>query len=188
MTSLIFIDTDILFNLLAINQEKKEKYAREGTTGDTELDQLIITFLEESRKFDKICISNFSVLELLCTLNRLKSEFKIPGILKKIYETYDILKIDENIIYLAWFFGSNYRIHSGDAIHVSFCLMNRINLILIKEREFYETIQLIIKDDKKKTEKSLENFFKNLSLQKEKYKILNQALNHSNNLEIKRLG
>jgi len=70
MTSLFFIDSDILFNLLAINKKKKEKYTKEGTTGDKRLDQLIKTVLEESKKYDRICISNFSVLEILCTLNR----------------------------------------------------------------------------------------------------------------------
>ena len=34
----------------------------------------------------------------------------------KLFETCDILKINENIIYLAWFIGSKYKMHSGDAI------------------------------------------------------------------------
>jgi len=116
MSSLLFIDSDILFNLLAINIKKKERYRIEGTTGDQKLDQILDTIMEQSKKYEKICISNFSILELVCTLNRLKSEFKISKILIKLFETYDILKINENIIYLAWFIGSKYKMHSGDAI------------------------------------------------------------------------
>ena len=34
MTLSVFIDSDILFNFLAINPEKKEKYKSQGTTGN----------------------------------------------------------------------------------------------------------------------------------------------------------
>ena len=170
MSSLLFIDSDILFNLLAINIKKKERYRIEGTTGDQKLDQILDTIMEQSKKYEKICISNFSILELVCTLNRLKSEFKISKILIKLFETYDILKINENIIYLAWFIGSKYKMHSGDAIHISFCLINKISSMLIKDDELYDSILLIINDKKGNGNKSIKNFFNNLSLSEDKYK------------------
>ncbi len=137
MNILVFIDSDILFSFFALNKEKKENFDRTGTTGDNNLDLIINLISEIENKEQIICLSEMSILEILCVLNRRNSSFKIPIILKKLYSISNILPLDDLMIKLSWFIGSNYKIHTGDALHISFCLMNDIKEIIIKDKEFY---------------------------------------------------
>ena len=131
MKSLIFIDSDILFSFFALNKQKKENFERDGTTGDDNLD-VVINLIDEIENNEQIiCLSEISILEILCVLNRRNSASKIPKILKKIYSISNILPIDDLLYKLAWFIGSNYKLHTGDALHLSFCLMNDINAFSI---------------------------------------------------------
>lgn len=107
----------------------------------------------------RLILSEFSILEILCTLNRLKSSYKIPIILTKIYKICEILPLDDLMLKLSWFIGSNYDLHSGDAIHVSFCLSNNIEKMILKDQEFYQSCQEIKKDFLTKKSKELKNFF-----------------------------
>lgn len=46
MTENLFIDSDILFSLFGINQEKQKRYKDKQTTGDEKLDFLLNEFKE----------------------------------------------------------------------------------------------------------------------------------------------
>jgi len=56
--------------------------------------------------------------------------------------------------------------------------------MLIKDKEFYDSILLIINDKEGKSKKAIQRFFKDLFLTKEKYNILYKALNHSLRIEL----
>ncbi len=53
MNKLIFIDSDILFSFFAINKDKKKKYLKTGTTGNTKLD-LIMNMIEKIEETKEI--------------------------------------------------------------------------------------------------------------------------------------
>ena len=157
--TLIFVDTDLLFSFFAINNEKLMKYREEGTTDDEKLDIVlgVISNIEDNK--DIICISEISILELVTLLKRRNSEEKIPNILTKIYEIGDVLPISDHMIKLAWFIGSNYKLHTGDALHLAFCLSSDIKDVLIIDAEFYDACMNIKEDFKNKGSAIIEDFF-----------------------------
>lgn len=143
---LVFIDSDILFSFFAINPDKQKKFEHNGSTGDQELDEILNLISEIESKDERICISEFSILELGCLLNRLNINQKIPQILTKLYMVSDVLPLNEHMIKLAWYVGSNYNLHSGDALHASFCLFSNIDSVILKDKEFYGAFTQL-KDD-----------------------------------------
>lgn len=166
MNSLIFIDSDILFSFFALNKQKKENFERDGMTGDDNFD-IIINLIEEIENNELIiCLSEISILEILCVLNRRNSASKIPKILKKIYSIGNILPIDDLLYKMAWFIGSNYKLHTGDALHLSFCLMNDINELIIRDKEFYDASIELKTNFQEKGFESLDNFFMGISFVK----------------------
>ncbi|TFG19977.1 MAG: PIN domain-containing protein [Promethearchaeota archaeon] len=158
MTTSVFLDSDILFNFLAINPEKKEKYISQGTTGNSQLDRIIKAVMKILEKEGTLSISNFSVLELICTINRLKSSHKIPQIVKTLSNVCKIFPINDILIEFAWFFGANYKLHSGDALHVAFCLFNNIDYVFIKDDDFHASFIQIKEDYEKKGIELLKDF------------------------------
>ena len=163
MKSLIFIDSDILFTFFAINNEKEKNFIKNGTTGDIALDIIIKLIIEIEEKNQIICLSEFSILEIICTLNRLNSSNKIPKILTKLYSICDVLPLNDLMIKLAWFIGSNYNLHSGDALHMSFCLFSDIKEIILKDKEFHDSCIKIKKDFENAGYENLNNFFIGIS-------------------------
>ena len=149
MTSSVFLDSDILFNFLAINPEKKEKYKSQGTTGNPQLDRIIKAVIKILEKEGTLNLSDFSVLELICTVNRLKSSHKIPQIVKTLFDACTILPINNILIKFAWFFCANYNLHTGDALHIAFCLFNNIDFAFIKDDGFHASF-IQIKEDYEK--------------------------------------
>jgi len=123
-------------------------------------------------------------LELLCILKRLESDFKVKNILSKLFETYDILKIDETIVYFAWFIGSNYKMHAGDSIHISFCLLYKINSMLVKDKGLIDSFLSIIGDLENNLRKNIKIFFENLPISNKKLEIFNDALYHLKTIKL----
>lgn len=115
MQELTFLDSDILFSFFAINEDKIKNYISSGTTGNIELDVILTVVNQIEKNKEIICLSEFSILELICSLNRLNSSHKTAHILSKIYQISDVLPLSDLMIKLAWFIGSNYSLHSGDA-------------------------------------------------------------------------
>lgn len=159
MDTLVFVDTDILFSFFALNKEKMKKFQTKGSSGSEELDKIISIVMDIEKNNKILCISEFSILELICTLKRLNSGPKIPEILTKIYEICDVLPINNQMIKLAWFIGSYYTIHSGDALHISFCLSNNINEVILKDKELIDALTNI----KNSSIEELDRFFHNVS-------------------------
>ena len=158
MTSSVFIDTDILFNFLAINPEKKELFKSQGTTGNPQLDNVLKEITKILEKEDTLAISEFSILELICTINRLKSTQKIPEIIKTIYDACEILPINNILIKFAWFFGASYNLHTGDALHIAFCVFNNIDYVVIKDDAFHSSLIQLKADYEQNGIKILTNF------------------------------
>ncbi len=146
MDEVAFIDTDILFRYFAISDKKRALFFSHGSTGIKDLDHVMNLIQEIEKNNQYPCISEYSILELICTLTRLKSASKIPRILKNIYRTFDVLPLYDDVLHLAWFFGANFPIHSGDAVHAAFCIMNDINIAFLSENPFYTTFIDIQKD------------------------------------------
>lgn len=179
MKPLIFIDSDILFSFFAISSEKQKNFIETGTTGNIALDIILNLINEIEEKSHIICLSEFSILEIICTLKRLNSSQKIPGVLTKIYSICDVLPLNDLMIKLAWFIGSEYSLHSGDTLHISFCLFNNIEEIIIKDNEFYDSCIKMKKDFNEKDYENLNKFFSKISFAQgipekilEKYSIL----------------
>lgn len=187
MKELVFIDSDILFSFFAINEDKKKRYIDTGKTGDPDLDKIMNLIKEIESANQIICISEISTLELLCTINRQKSGFKIPKILTKLYEICDVLPLNDLMIKLSWFIGSKYNYHSGDALHIAFCLFNEIEKMILKDKEFYESCLEIKENYKKHKFKEIDGFFSNINYaQGVPQEILNKYSNIEN-LNIKRI-
>ncbi len=83
-----------------INPLKKKLFETKGTTESKELDKILETILEIKENKDNICISEISILELICTLNRQKSGNKIFKILSLLYDTCNILPFNYNRVHL----------------------------------------------------------------------------------------
>ncbi len=145
-----------------INPLKKKLFETKGTTESKELDKILETILEIKENKDNICISEISILELICTLNRQKSGNKIFKILSLLYDTCNILPFNYNIIRFAWFIGSDYSLHSGDSLHISFCLFNKMDIIIIKEGAFFNSFKLIKEDFLLNGVDLLNNYYSNL--------------------------
>lgn len=188
MNETIFFDSDILFNYLGINPQKKEKFELNGTTDDSNLDLLLNTIRNIKENENIICISNFSVLELICTLNRLKSKYKISDILTKIYDSFNVLNINTNIIQFSWFLGSNNKMHSGDAIHLSFCLYNKIKRVLLKDKGFYDVFTEFRETYKNRGLTSILNDFKTIIMIKKIPEFIISAIKHLDHLTINKIG
>lgn len=135
----VFVDTDILFKYFAIRPEKMDRFKESGTTNLQELDDVLTLLLEIETKNQIICLSEFSILELICTLKRLNSGPKIPRARNVLYQTAYILPVNEDTVSLAWFLGETYKFHSGDALHASFCILNEISLVWLSDKEFYDS-------------------------------------------------
>jgi len=163
METLIFIDSDILFSFFALSKEKMEIFDKTGTTGNNNLDTIINLISEIENKEQIICLSEISILEIVCVLKRRNSSFKIPNIVRKLYSIGNILPLDDLMIKLAWFVGSNYKLHSGDALHVSFCLMNDIEEIILQDKEFHDACIEMKTDFENKGLEVLNDFFTKIS-------------------------
>jgi len=187
MTKLTFIDSDILFSFFAINKEKENKYFETGSIDNEDLDSIMKLIEEIESNNETICLSEISVLEILCTINRQKSSFKIPTILTKIYKFCDILPLNNLLIKLSWFIGSNYNYHSGDALHISFCLFNNIKKMILKDKVFYESCLKIKDDYKKKGFQEIETFFQNIDYAQGVPERILQKFSNIENLIIKRI-
>lgn len=98
-----------------------------------------------------------------CTLNRLKSAHKIPQILTKIYSMCDVLLLNDSMIKMAWYFGSKYPLHSGDSLHISFCLSSDIAEIILKDDDFYKVCVNMKSDFLSSNLENMEKFFKQIS-------------------------
>ena len=166
MRELTFLDSDILFSFFAINENKIKSYNSSGTTENVELDAILSLINQIEKNKEIICLSEFSVLELICSLNRLKSSFKTAKILSKIYQICDILPLNDLMIKLAWFIGSNYSLHSGDALHISFCLFNNIDNLITQDNGFYNAFLNLRQDFKNFGIKKLDDFFINFLFSK----------------------
>jgi len=81
MQELTFLDSDILFSFFAINEDKIKNYISSGTTGNIELDVILTVVNQIEKNKEIICLSEFSILELVCTLNRLNGSHKTAHIL-----------------------------------------------------------------------------------------------------------
>lgn len=76
MKSLIFVDSYIFFSFFAIDNEKQKSYNDTGTTGKKDLDLVLKLIKDIEEKNNIICLSEVSILEIVCTLNRLNSAQK----------------------------------------------------------------------------------------------------------------
>ena len=131
----VFIDTDILFRYFAINNEKFQKFLSEGTTGKIDLDNAIKIFQSIEENNQHLCVSEITILELICTLKRLNNP-KIQDIINSIYQIAEILPIENFELKFAWFLGSRYNLHTGDAFHAAFCIFNKIPICYICDQSF----------------------------------------------------
>jgi len=188
MEKTVFIDSDILFQFFALNKKKREKYYDIGTTGDKDLD-LIVELIEEiERNNQKIMISEISILEILCTLNRLNSAHKSPEIITKIYKICEISPLDALLVKLSWYIGSNYDFHSGDALHIAFCLSNNIEKMILKDKEFYDSCLKIKEDYSSSKFQKFEEFFVQIPFAKGIPKKVLNSFSNIKNMTIKRIG
>jgi len=64
---------------------------------------------------------------------------------------------------LAWFIGSSYALHSGDALHISFCLISDIKEMILKDKEFYDSCIKIQKDFENEGFENLNAFYTKIS-------------------------
>ncbi len=184
---MIFIDSDILFSFFAISQEKVKNFKETNTTGDQDLD-IILHLIEEIEKKNQIIyISEFSILELVCTLKRRKSTKKIPQLITKIYNICDVLPLNDHMIKLAWYFGSNFKLHSGDALHISFCLFYDLDYLILKDQEFFASLTNIQKDYNTNGSKGLINFFNLIEFAKHTPRTIINKYNNLNKLKIKKI-
>ncbi len=185
--SLIFIDSDILFSFFAINQEKIKNFKENQTTGNQDLD-IILNLIEDiEKKKQKICISEFSILELVCLLKRRKSTKKIPQLITKIYNICDVFPLNDHMIKLAWFFGSNFKLHSGDAIHISFSLFYDLDYLILKDKEFFESLSYIQNNYNTNGSRSLINYFSSIKFAQHIPKTIIDKYNNFNKLKIKKI-
>lgn len=186
--TLIFIDTDILFSFFAINQDKFNQFENEGTTGDKFLDTVLSLIKEIEQEEQKICISEISILELACLLKRRESQDKISQIITKIYSICDVFPISDQTIKLAWYFGSNFKMHSGDAIHLSFSLFHDLDCIIVKDKEFFDSLIEIKQDYSKNGPKNLTKYFNSIKVATGVPQIIIKKLSNLNKLELKFFG
>jgi len=187
MNPLVFIDSDILFSFFAISDEKRKNFVETGTTRNNDLD-IILNLIEEIENYNQIiCISEFSILEITCILNRLNSSQKIPRILTKIYSICDVLPLNDLMIKLAWFIGSNYTLHSGDALHISFCLFNDINEIILKDNKFHDACIEMKNGFEKVGHEELNNFYTKISIAQVVPEKILVKYSNLKNLKIKRI-
>ncbi len=158
----VFLDSDILFRYFAISEEKRKLYNKNKTTGNGDLDAAIglIQRIDELEQF--ICISEFSLLELICILNRLKSAQKIPKIVEILNKIADILPLTDNLMNIAWYLGARFKLHSGDALHISFCLLNDIDFAYLSDGPFYRTFLAIQKDYEKNGTTGFREYYNSL--------------------------
>lgn len=185
--SMIFIDSDILFSFFAINQEKIKNFKESQTTGDQDLD-IILNLIEDIEKKKQIIrISEFSILELVCILKRRKSAKKIPQLITKIYNICDVLPLNDHMIKLAWYLGSNFKLHSGDAIHISFCLFYDLDYLILKDREFFESLSNIQKDYNNNGSRGLIDYFGLIKFAQHIPKTIIDIYDNFNKLKIKKI-
>ncbi len=183
--ALMFIDSDILFSFFAINQEKFKRFEKNKTTGDKDLD-IILTLIQEIELNNHlICISEFSILELVCLLKRRSSAHKISQIITKIYKICDVLPFNDQMIKLAWYLGSNFKLHSGDAIHISFSLFHDLDYLIVKDKEFFDSLSEIQNDFNKNGSKNLINYFSSIKFALGVPKIIIEKYTNLSKLEIK---
>jgi len=187
MTYSIFLDSDLLFNFLAINPEKKEKFKSQGTTGNLQLDQIIKAVIKILEKEGTLNISDFSVLELICTVNRLKSTYKIPQIVKTLFDACKIIPINNILIKFAWFIGANYKLHTGDALHIAFCLFNNIDYVFVNDDEFHDSFIQIKRDYEKNGIELLTDFFDQFPLIKKIQEDFVKKLDNIKTIQIKKI-
>lgn len=187
MKPLIFIDTDILFTFFAINNEKKNIFIDTGTTGNNDIDAVLNLIKSIESKGQIICMSDFSILELVCTLNRLKSTHKIPQILTKIYSMCDVLPLNDLMIKLAWYFASRYPLHSGDSLHISFCLSNDITEIILKEVDFYKVCVNMKNDFQASNFENMERFFTQITYAQGLPQKISEKYSNLKNLKITKI-
>jgi predicted nucleic acid-binding protein len=186
--TLIFIDTDILFSFFAINQEKLNQFENEGTTGDKYLDAVLSLIKKIEQEEQKICISEISILELACLLKRRESQDKISQIITKLYSICDVLPISDQTIKLSWYFGSNFKMHSGDAIHLSFSLFYDLDCIIVKDKEFFDSLTEIKKDYSDNGPKGLIEYFNSIKIATGVPQIIINKLSNLNKLKLKSFG
>ena len=179
-----FIDTDILFRFFAINSEKYELYKKNGTTNVKDLDKAINLFEIIQEENQNICISEISILELICLLKRSNSDKKIPKVISKIYQIGEILPINSIQIKLAWYFGSKFNLHTGDALHLAFTVSNKIDNCFICDNGFYNSF-LEVKNDYIENGSSLiEDFYNNIPFSQKVPRFLISSLSNLEKINI----
>ncbi len=161
-SSSVFLDSDILFRYFAISEEKRKQYDINKTTGNVDLDAAIQLVQRIDELGQYICLSEFSILELICILNRLNSAQKIPKIVEILNRIADILPITVNLMNIAWYLGARFKLHSGDALHISFCLMNDIEFAYFSEGPFFNTFLTIQKDYDKNGPAGIKEYYNSL--------------------------
>jgi predicted nucleic acid-binding protein len=181
----VFIDTDILFSFFALNKEKREIFENNGSTGDQDLDKILKIIFEIEENKETICISELSLLELIALLNRRKKSKLIPQIIIKIYQWCDIFPINDLIMKLSWYISANYKFHSGDVLHLAFCLANEIDYMIIKDKDFINSFNQIKEEFETIGLKNLANFFKSIPFAKEIPKEILKMYENLNKLQIK---
>ena len=187
MKELTFLDSDILFSFFAINEDKIKSYNSSGTTGNIELDAILSLVNQLEKNKEIICISEFSILELICSLKRLNSSFKTANILSKIYQICDILPLSDLMIKLAWFIGSNYSLHSGDALHISFCIFNNIDNLITQDNGFYNAYVNLEQDFNNYGVEKLNDFFIKILFSKGIPDTLIRKFKNIENLKIRKI-
>lgn len=159
MKESVFIDSDILFRNFAISRDKLALFNESGSTGIKSLDDTLILIKRIEDERQNLCISEFSLLELICILNRLHSAPKIPRVLERLRLTSEILPLEDITLSLAQFLGANFELHSGDAIHASFCILNDINLVFLSDASFCETLGSIQEDFSQNGTGTIERYY-----------------------------
>jgi predicted nucleic acid-binding protein len=162
MTETVFIDSDILFRYFAISEEKLSLFNSSGTIGVHDLDAALFLLKEIEQNEQYLCISEYSILELICTLQRLNCAQKIPNVVSTIFQTFDVMPLNDNNVTLAWFLGSQFPLHSGDAVHAAFCILSDIDIAYISENSFLTTFEDLQQDYFEKGSSKLENFCENI--------------------------
>ncbi|MHA1757718.1 MAG: type II toxin-antitoxin system VapC family toxin [Promethearchaeota archaeon] len=182
----IFIDTDILFRIYAISDEKIELWRTERKTGIEELD-FALRINDLIKEEDLIpCISDISITELIGVLKSNHSpKSKIQRVIRLIFENFKILDINDLITKMSWVFSANYEIHSGDSLHLSTLLFYEIDKFAIYDKKFSTSV-LTFQDEITNNKIEVEELFyvfPNFSISLIPEKII-KSINHIYNLKI----
>ena len=184
ITNKSFVDTDILFRYFAINSKKYEDFCKNGTSGHVDIDNSLNVFQKIGDDNSILLLSEHTILELVCTLQRMNSSTKIPKIINQIYKIGEILPIENFELKLSWFLGSNYNLHTGDAYNASFCICNNLTRCYICDSKFYDSFNQIIADYKRNGNTDLIKFYSEIQFSEEVPRTFLQKLEHLENIQV----